>query len=226
MVPSDAPKASEWGSLDAIASYVRSCTRCTLSESRTLAVPGEGSQFPSIMFIGEGPGFNEDQQGRPFVGRAGALLEELLALVPLRREDVYITNVVKCRPPENRDPSPDEVKACWPFLEAQIRLLQPRVIATLGRHSLMRLFPDARISDRHGTIMKWRDGIIVFPLYHPAAGLRSTRLKEALQEDFVKLPQAVIAALASSREASQTSGENDDNLDERDGGDDPQISLF
>ncbi len=228
----DAPNASEWASLDAIAGDVRSCTRCALSETRTLAVPGEGSDFPSIMFIGEGPGFNEDQQGRPFVGRAGALLEELLALVPLRREDVYITNVVKCRPPENRDPSPDEVKTCWPFLEAQIRLLQPRVIATLGRHSLMRLFPDARISDRHGTIMKWRDGIVVFPLYHPAAGLRSTRLKQALQEDFMKLPQAVIAALDASQEAPPESGDSrpTDDVpgaeDARDSRDEPQISLF
>ena len=235
MAPGDAPKASEWETLDAISSDVRSCTRCTLSETRTLAVPGEGSEYPSIMFIGEGPGFNEDQQGRPFVGRAGALLEELLALVPLRREDVYITNVVKCRPPENRDPLPHEVKACWPFLEAQIKLLKPKVIATLGRHSLMRLFPDARISDRHGTIMKWRDGIVVFPLYHPAAGLRSGRLKLALQKDFVKLPQAIIAALAVSREDPPTSSNTSSVGDNRNetagedgdhGGDDPQMTLF
>ncbi|NQW17526.1 MAG: uracil-DNA glycosylase [Chloroflexi bacterium] len=189
----------QWSSIASLSRDVLTCTRCTLSETRTNAVPGEGSDFPGILFIGEGPGANEDQQGRPFVGRAGALLDELLAAVPLRREDVYITNVVKCRPPENRDPLPDEVRACWPYLESQIQLLKPRVIATLGRHSLMRFFPDARISSAHGQTMKWRDGIVVFPLYHPAAGLRSTKLKTALQEDILKLPQAMIAALESDR---------------------------
>jgi len=192
----------QWSSLSSLSKDVINCTRCALSETRTNAVPGEGSDFPGILFIGEGPGHNEDQQGKPFVGRSGALLDELLALVPLRREDVYITNVVKCRPPDNRDPLPDEVRACWPYLETQIQLLKPRVIATLGRHSLMRFFPNARISSSHGQVMNWRDGIVVFPLYHPAAGLRSTKLKEALKEDILKLPQAMIAALDSER-ASQ-----------------------
>ncbi len=223
MTAGDAQQNSNWRTLDAVVSDVRICTRCELSETRTLAVPGEGSEFPAIMFIGEGPGFNEDQQGRPFVGRSGALLEELLALVPLRREDVYITNVVKCRPPDNRDPLPAEVKACWPYLEAQIQLLRPRVIATLGRHSLMRLFPDARISDRHGTIMRWREGIVVFPLYHPAAGLRSTRLKQALQEDFAKLPQAIIAALEDSLDAKPPESTGGDDSSESG---ESQTSLF
>jgi DNA polymerase len=146
------------------------------------------------MFIGEGPGFNEDQQGRPFVGRAGQLLEELLASIPMRREDVFITNVVKCRPPENREPAPEEVAACAWFLESQIRLLNPRVIVTLGRHSLARFFPDSRISNDHGRVLVWR-GRALLPLYHPAAALRSTSIRAVLEADFKRLPEAVIASL-------------------------------
>jgi DNA polymerase len=146
------------------------------------------------MFIGEGPGFNEDQQARPFVGRAGQLLEELLASIPMRREDVFITNVVKCRPPENREPAPEEVAACAPFLESQIRLLNPRVIVTLGRHSLARFFPDSRISNDHGRVLVWR-GRVVLPLYHPAAALRSSSIRAVLEADFRRLPDAVVASL-------------------------------
>ncbi len=146
------------------------------------------------MFIGEGPGFNEDQQGRPFVGRAGKLLDELLGVVPLRRSDVYITNVVKCRPPDNRDPLPEEVRACWPYLEAQISLLKPNVIAPLGRHAMNRFLPGARISDEHGRATVWRD-IVVFPLYHPAAALRSTTLRQTLENDIRRLPEAVLRSL-------------------------------
>ncbi|MCH7906347.1 MAG: uracil-DNA glycosylase [Chloroflexi bacterium] len=182
-------------SIEGIAATVRTCTLCALSETRTNAVPGEGSDSPSIMFIGEGPGFNEDQQGRPFVGRAGKLLDELLGVVPLRRSDVYITNVVKCRPPENRDPLPEEVRACWPYLESQISLLRPRVIATLGRHAMNRFLPGARISDVHGRSVRWRD-IVIFPLYHPAAALRSTALRQTLEEDMRRIPGAVLESLA------------------------------
>lgn len=146
------------------------------------------------MFIGEGPGFNEDQQGRPFVGRAGQLLEEMLASAGIRREDVFITNVVKCRPPENREPAPEEVAACAPFLDSQITLLNPRVIVTLGRHSLARFFPRGRISNDHGRILKWRNRVVL-PLYHPAAALRSTTIREALEADFRRLPEAVIESL-------------------------------
>ncbi|MFP6678844.1 MAG: uracil-DNA glycosylase [Dehalococcoidia bacterium] len=181
-------------SIDQIAASVRLCTKCGLSETRTHAVPGEGIQSPSIMFIGEGPGLNEDQQGRPFVGRAGKLLDELLSVVPLRRTDVYITNVVKCRPPNNRDPLPEEVRACWPYLEAQISLLKPSVIATLGRHAMNRFLTNARISDEHGRATVWRD-IIVFPLYHPAAALRSTKLRQTLENDMRRLPEAVLRSL-------------------------------
>ena len=186
-----------WPTLAAVAEAVHACRKCRLSEGRANAVPGEGSSSAAIMFIGEGPGSNEDQQGRPFVGRAGQLLNEMLATVPLKREDVYITNVVKCRPPDNRDPQPDEVAACWPYLEAQIALLRPRVIATLGRHSFGRFFPEAKISRDHGRILKWRD-IIVFPLYHPAAALRSGAVMEALAADFKKLPQALVESLRSA----------------------------
>ncbi len=197
----DSDYRQTWDSLESIASDVRSCTLCSLSDTRTNAVPGEGSSFAAVMLIGEGPGFNEDQQGRPFVGSAGKLLDDLLSAAPLKREDVYITNVVKCRPPNNRDPQPGEVKACKPFLEAQIELINPRVIATLGRHSLMRFFPEARISRCHGQIMRWQ-GRILMPLYHPAAALRSSQVMEATLQDFRRIPEALLAslALASSEE--------------------------
>lgn len=183
-----------WPTLDAVAEAVRACRKCRLSEGRTNAVPGEGSPSAAVLFIGEGPGFNEDQQGRPFVGRAGKLLDDMLSTVPVKREDVYITNVVKCRPPDNREPQPDEVEACWPYLEAQIALLKPRVIATLGRHSLGRLFPDSKISRDHGRILRWREHTVL-PLYHPAAALRSGAVMQALATDFKKLPQALLESL-------------------------------
>ena len=153
-------------------------------------MPGYGSSVASILIIGEGPGFNEDQQGLPFVGRSGKLLDELLAEVPLSREDVFITNVVKCRPPDNRDPLPDEVTACRPYLERQMELLDPRVIVTLGRHSLLRFYPEGKISKDHGKILRWNDKIL-FPLYHPAAGLRNPAIKRELQQDVLRLPEAL-----------------------------------
>ncbi|MBI2966017.1 MAG: uracil-DNA glycosylase [Chloroflexi bacterium] len=175
-----------------------------MSRTRTNAVPGEGPSAPTVLFIGEGPGFNEDQQGRPFVGRAGQLLEELLASVPMLRSDVFITNVVKCRPPDNREPAPEEVAACAPFLDAQIRLLNPRVIVTLGRHSLARFFPESRISSDHGRILKWRNRVVL-PLYHPAAALRSTIIRAALEADFKRLPEAVIESIRGGAPAEPPS---------------------
>ena len=154
------------------------------------AVPGSGSVNAGILIIGEGPGFNEDQQGLPFVGRSGKLLDELLAAVPIAREDVFITNVVKCRPPNNRDPLPDEVIACRPYLERQIELLDPRVIVTLGRHSLLRFYPEGKISKDHGKCLEW-EGRVLFPLYHPAAGLRNPAIKRDLQADVLRLPEAI-----------------------------------
>ena len=195
------PGPQSWDSLESVSNDVIACTLCRLAETRTQAVPGEGSPAAAVMFIGEGPGFNEDQQGRPFVGRAGKLLDDLLGSVPMRREDVFITNVVKCRPPDNRDPLPDEVNACSGYLKAQIELLNPRVIATLGRHSLLRFVPDARISRDHGTIMRW-EGRVIYPLYHPAAALRSTQVMQATVEDFKRIPEAIRAALTSVEPAA------------------------
>ncbi len=198
-------RPAQWNSLDDIARDVRDCRKCRLCEGRTNAVPGEGSPSAAVMFIGEGPGRNEDEQGRPFVGRAGQLLDEMLGLVPLRRADVFITNVVKCRPPDNREPEPDEVAACWPYLEAQISLLKPRVIATLGRHSLVRFFPDARISQEHGKLLRWKESV-VFPLYHPAAALRSGAVMEALATDVRALPRAVLESLRGVPPAARQAG--------------------
>ena len=131
--------------LDAIAAEVAVCTLCPLSKGRTKAVPGEGHPETEVVFVGEGPGFNEDRQGRPFVGRAGDLLVRLLASIGWRREDVFITNIVKCRPPDNRDPEPDEIAACAPYLQRQLEILDPALVVTLGRHSMGRFMPGARI---------------------------------------------------------------------------------
>ena len=189
--------SSEWNSIEELADAVRTCTKSRLHAGRTNAVPGDGSPVASILIIGEGPGFNEDQQGLPFVGRSGKLLDELLAQVPLSREDVFITNVVKCRPPDNRDPQPDEVAACRPYLERQMELLNPKVIVTLGRHSLLRFYPEGKISKDHGKILRWNDRIL-FPLYHPAAGLRNPAVKRDLQEDIMRLPEALRESLRNS----------------------------
>lgn len=173
--------------LEAIGAEVRECTACRLCEQRTKAVPGEGAIKSGIMFIGEGPGFHEDQQGRPFVGQAGKLLEEMLAAVHLRREQVFITNVVKCRPPGNRDPQPDEIAACNDYLDRQLAAIDPRIVVTLGRYSLARFFPGAKISAVHGD-PKFADGRAYVPFYHPAAGLRTPAIKQMLFEDVQKLP--------------------------------------
>ena len=154
--------------LEAIGAEVRRCTACRLCEKRTKAVPGEGALKSGIMFIGEGPGFHEDRQGRPFVGQAGKLLEEMLATVGLRREQVYITNVVKCRPPGNRDPQPDEIAACNGYLDRQLAAIDPRIVVTLGRFSLARFFPGAKISAVHGE-PKFADGRAYVPLL-PSGG--------------------------------------------------------
>ncbi|OGO53916.1 MAG: uracil-DNA glycosylase, partial [Chloroflexi bacterium RBG_16_69_14] len=158
--------------LEAIATEVRACTNCRLHETRTKAVPGEGDPETEVVFVGEGPGFNEDRQGRPFVGRAGDLLVKLLASIGWRREDVFITNVVKCRPPENRDPQPDEIAACAPFLRRQLEALDPAVVVTLGRYSMGTFMPGVRISQAHGTVRPvdpatGAASALVFAMYHP-----------------------------------------------------------
>lgn len=180
-------------SLEKIAGEVRVCTLCALSKARTNAVPGEGSGKADLMLIGEGPGYNEDKQGRPFVGAAGGFLDHMLASAGMNRGDVFITNIVKCRPPQNRDPLPEEVEACSGYLQRQIALIQPAVIATLGRHSMARYFPAERISRVHGQPRRVGDQTVV-PLFHPAAALHQSSLKAAEIEDFSRLPGVVEVA--------------------------------
>jgi uracil-DNA glycosylase family 4 len=163
------------------------CTRCELARYRTRAVPGEGAENAEILFIGEAPGWHEDQQGRPFVGPAGQFLEKLLASIGLKRQQVYITNVVKSRPPGNRDPLPGEILACRPWLDRQIEIIRPRMIVTLGRYAMAMFFPGKSIGKIHGTAQK-RDGIILFAMYHPAAALHQQSLRRAIEEDMLKIP--------------------------------------
>lgn len=166
---------------------IQTCQKCILAQGRTQPVPGEGPETAEIMFIGEGPGFHEDRQGRPFVGAAGKYLEELLAQIHLTREQVYITNVVKCRPPGNRDPQPDEIAACRPYLDQQIELIQPQLIVTLGRFSMQRYFPGASISRIHGQ-PKRVGNVIYYPMFHPAAALHQPRWRTLVEEDILKIP--------------------------------------
>jgi uracil-DNA glycosylase len=174
--------------LDEVAAEVSTCTKCDLCKGRTKAVPGEGNPHARIMFIGEGPGFHEDTQGRPFVGPAGQFLVELLASINLKRTDVFITNVVKCRPPGNRDPLPAEINACNDYLERQIAAIDPQVIVTLGRFSMAKFFGGEKISSIHGRARKI-DGRICIAMYHPAAGLHQQSLKDTIRSDFKKIPQ-------------------------------------
>lgn len=189
--------------LRAVAMEVRACKACKLHASRKNAVPGEGPAASELMFIGEGPGFHENEQGRPFVGAAGKFLEELLAGIGLRREQVFIGNVVKCRPPGNRDPLPEEIQACSAFLERQIRALQPKVIVTLGRFSMARFFPSARISDIHGQA-RMLNGRMVVAMYHPAAALHQPSLRREIEADFANLPALIQRAAPAAPADSET----------------------
>jgi uracil-DNA glycosylase family 4 len=200
--------------LEAIAKEIRTCTQCPLGRSRTQAVPGAGRPDAEIMFIGEAPGYHEDQQGLPFVGASGKYLTELLNLIGLTRNDVFITNVIKCRPPGNRDPLPAEMDVCVPsYLNQQIDIIRPKIVATLGRFSMALFFPKtARISKIHGEPTR-ADGRIYYPLFHPAAVLRNMNLKPAMEEDFKRM-------LTLLKEAEKI---------EDDGGNEPpptQLSLF
>jgi len=177
------------------------CPRCQLAEHRNKAVPGEGAEDADIMFIGEAPGWHEDQQGRPFVGPAGQFLDGLLTSINLKREQVYIANVIKCRPVGNRDPLPSEMHACRPWLERQIELICPRMIVTLGRYSMAMFFPSKSISKIHGTAQK-RDNIIYYAMYHPAAALHQQSLRQVIQEDMLKIP-SLLAQTESLKEAEQ-----------------------
>lgn len=179
--------------LQEVAVEVSTCVKCKLCKGRTRAVPGEGNPNAKIMFIGEGPGYHEDQQGRPFVGPAGQFLDELLASIHLKREDVFITNVVKCRPPQNRDPEPDEMAACNDYLDRQIAAIKPRVIVTLGRYSMSKFFMGEKITAIHGRARK-KDSYICIAMYHPAAGLHQANLKDVIREDFKKIPVVLAEA--------------------------------
>jgi DNA polymerase len=161
---------------------------------------GEGNIDCAVLFIGEAPGFNEDMQKRPFVGRAGKVLDEMITGIGWKRSDVYITNIVKRRPPENRDPLPEEIEAYKPFLAKQIEILNPKIIATLGRFSMNYFLPFAKISNDHGKVFE-KDGRIIFPLYHPAAALRATAVMDDLRKDFKKLPD-VVAGKNTSKPAT------------------------
>jgi len=171
---------------------IKNCTKCGLCKGRNNAVPGEGSYGAEIMFIGEGPGAEEDKQGRPFVGAAGKLLTQLIESIGLSREKVFIANVVKCRPPGNRDPLPEEITACWPYLEQQIKIIKPKLIVTLGRHSMGRFLRDLKISEVHGQPKRasglWQSRQVYLPLYHPAVALYDPNKRVVLFEDFKKIP--------------------------------------
>ncbi len=177
------------------------CTACSLHKSRIKGVPGEGPDNAQMMFIGEGPGFHENQQGRPFVGPAGQFLDDLLKSIGLKRSDVYICNVVKCRPPENRDPLPDEITACKAFLDKQIALIKPKMIVTLGRFSMAPYFPGESISKVHGQARK-KGKITVVAMFHPAAALHQPKYKTEIEADFKKLPK-YLAELVTIEEVKE-----------------------
>lgn len=201
----------------ALHQQIHACQDCALHRARTNAVPGEGAPNASLMFIGEGPGFNEDRQGRPFVGAAGQYLDELLLSIGLKREDVFITNMVKCRPPNNRDPFPGEINACSRHLDAQIEAINPAVIVPLGRHALARWYPRDSISKVRARPRVF-DGITIFPLYHPAAALHNGALRATIEADFAKL-----GSLLRERETHGAPAESDA---QDEAGGSQQLSMF
>ena len=185
---------------------IANCRDCELAKYRTKVVPGEGREDADLLFIGEAPGWHEDQQGRPFVGPAGAFLDQLLASIGLSREQVYIANVIKCRPPQNRDPLPAEIQACCRWLDRQIEIIRPRMIITLGRYSLARYFPNESIGKIHGKVRKLGD-IIYYPMYHPAAALHQGSLRRIIEADVLQIPQVLVQGerIAEAVESQQLS---------------------
>ena len=163
------------------------CQQCEIAKYRTKVVPGEGAEDADILFIGEAPGWHEDQQGRPFVGPAGLYLDELLASINLKREQVYIANVIKCRPTANRDPLPVEIQNCRGWLDRQIELISPKLIVTLGRYPMAMFFPGKSLGKIHGTAQR-RDSVICYAMYHPAAALHQQSLRKVIGEDMLKIP--------------------------------------
>ena len=206
--------------LNIVAQQVAVCTRCKLHYSRKLAVPGEGPPDASIMFIGEGPGFHENEQGRPFVGAAGKLLDELLNNIGMQRSEVFITNIVKCRPPGNRDPEQEEIETCDPYLERQIQAINPRVIVTLGRYSMARFMPNAKISAVHGQAVNVK-GRLVVAMYHPAAALHQQSLRSVIEDDFAHLPDLISKADSKPEmETEESTAEQPNKVEPK------QLSLF
>lgn len=203
-----------------IAKEVTVCTNCALHHSRKKSVPGEGPATAEIMFIGEGPGFHENEQGRPFVGAAGKFLDQLLAQAGVTRADVWIGNVVKCRPPENRDPLPEELAACNEYLERQIQTINPSIIVTLGRYSMNKFFPGAKISAVHGQMRKVGERYVI-AMFHPAAALHQAALKPAILADFAKLPELLKQARAGLGKSAPVK-----KVEEKQADDPKQLSLF
>lgn len=202
-----------------VAERVRSCTDCPLHRDRTNAVPGEGPEDARIMLIAEGPGANEDQQGMPFVGQAGYFLDDLLAAAGINRSDVFITNMIKCRAPQNRDPEPSEMETCSRYLDRQIEIIDPAVIVTLGRFSMAKFLPGETISRARGRLRR-REGRNIFPIMHPAAGLRRKDNKATVIQDFLSLPEIVRQALLDPPE------EEPQTEPQKEKGPDPQGTLF
>ena len=207
-----------------IAQDVSACTKCALHESRKKSVPGDGPANAEIMFIGEGPGFHENEQGHPFVGASGKFLDQLLAQADVTRADVFIANVVKCRPPGNRDPLPDELAACDAYLEAQISAINPSIIVTLGRFSMNKFFPGAKISAVHGQMQKI-GGRYVIPMFHPAAALHQAALKPSILGDFAKLPEQLNEGRAALGKSTVV-GKVKKNAEDIPNGKPKQLNLF
>lgn len=185
---------------------VHVCRRCTLAEGRTHAVPGEGNLNSVVMFVGEGPGFEEDRQGRPFVGRSGQFLTAMLQKAGIDRAEVYITNVVKCRPPNNRDPLPDELEACSDYLDRQVALVNPRIIVTLGRFSMRRWFADGAITRIHGQVRNIGRGRVALAMFHPAAALRNPQWQVEFERDMLLLPKLMERARRANAAAARGEG--------------------
>ncbi len=203
-----------------IAKEVTVCRNCELHHSRKKSVPGEGPASAEIMFIGEGPGFHENEQGRPFVGAAGQFLDQLLAQAGVTRADVWIGNVVKCRPPQNRDPQPEELAACNEYLERQIQAINPSIIVTLGRFSMNKFFPGAKISAVHGQMRKVGERYVI-AMFHPAAALHQASLKPAILADFAKLPELLKEARAGLGKSAPVQ-----KVEEKPEDDPKQLNLF
>jgi DNA polymerase len=203
--------------LKRISEQIAACQQCPLGQMRTKAVAGEGPPDAEIMLIGEGPGYHEDRQGRPFVGQSGRLLEHLLATIGLTREQVFITNVIKCRPPSNRDPLPQEIEACTPYLHRQIELISPLLLVTLGRFSMAQFFPaSARITRIHGQPLR-QEGRSVIPMFHPAAALRNPQWQSAMKQDFARIP-ALLEEARNERAAQAAAAQEPDDME--------QLSFF